>query len=105
MANNKDLEKYATEFLKQFKLSQDISDEHPQYDAMAVYQTSKMMKIKVNEDKLIDASHLNRAKWTILKNMWQRWSEENKINLKANPKKIGSSNGMKLFRDKFLYFS
>lgn len=99
VANKKELEENATRILQQYRESKELSEEHPQYDAMAVYQTSKMMKIKINEDKLIDVSHLNRSQWTNLKNIWHRWLEENKITLATNPKKNGSSNGIKLFRE------
>ncbi|KAJ6626123.1 Origin recognition complex subunit 6 [Pseudolycoriella hygida] len=91
--NSQELEENATKMLKDFKVSKDVTDAHPQYDAMAVYQTSKMMKIKVNEEKLIDASHLKRMQWTNLKNQWHRWLEENKITLKNFSRKRNANNG------------
>lgn len=96
VANNKELEDNATRILNDYKVSKEVIDSHPQYDAMAVYQTSKMMKIKVNEEKLIDVSHLKRMQWTNLKNKWHRWIEENKISLKAIPKKRSADTGRTL---------
>lgn len=94
VANNKELEENATKILKEYKTSHDIIESHPQYDAMAVYHTSKMMKIKVNEEKLIDLSHLKRMQWTQLKTQWHRWLEDNKVNLKALPNKRKVDDGM-----------
>lgn len=94
VANNAELEKNATRILNEYRASKGLTDSHPQYDAMAVYQTSKMMKIKVNEEKLIDVSHLKRMQWTNLKNNWHRWLEENKVTLKAVPKKRSADTGV-----------
>lgn len=93
VANNKELEENSARILNEYKVSKDLTDSHPQYDAMAVYQTSKMMKIKVNEEKLIDVSHLKRMQWTNLKNQWHRWLEDNKITLKGVQKKRSADKG------------
>ncbi|KAG4071896.1 hypothetical protein HA402_006057 [Bradysia odoriphaga] len=87
VANQKELEERATKMLKEYRATTDLTDSHPQYDAMAVYHTSKMMKLKVNEDKLIDVSHLKRMQWSHLKTKWQRWLDVNKIKLTDPTKK------------------
>lgn len=96
VANNKELEDKATRILREYKENNDLTVSHPQYDAMAVYQTSKLMKIKVSEEKLIEVSHLKRMQWTLLKTTWNRWFEENKIKLEANVNKRNAENGIKL---------
>lgn len=102
VANTKELEENATRILNEYKVSKELAESHPQYDAMAVYQTSKMMKIKVNEEKLIDVSHLKRMQWTNLKNQWNRWIEENKVTLKAMPKKRNAEKGTTIVEDVFV---
>lgn len=87
VTKSKELEENATRMLKVYRDTNDAIESHPQYDAMAVYHTSKMMKIKVNEEKLIEVSHLRRMQWTNLKTKWNRWLEESKFSLDANPKK------------------
>lgn len=104
VADSKTLEEHATRMLAAYRSSNHLTDFHPQYDAQAVYQTCKMMKVKVNEEKLIDASNLKRMQWSNLKTKWQRWIEQNKITLADNPKKrtaekgkIGPTEGSLLF--------
>lgn len=94
VANQKELEERATTMLKEYRATNELTDSHPQYDAMAVYHTSKMMKLKVNEEKLIDVSHLQRMQWSNLKTQWQRWLEVNKIKLTDNTKKRSADKGM-----------
>ncbi len=70
----KDVEKKATQILEKLKKSKsnllgDIG--HPQNPSMAVYYSCQLLKVKVDERKLIALSRLQRKQWTKLKMLWR----------------------------------
>ncbi|KAJ6649222.1 Origin recognition complex subunit 6 [Pseudolycoriella hygida] len=77
----KDVEKTATKLLERLKQSEmnlgEIS--HLQNICMAIYQSCKLLKVKVVETQLISWSTLRRNQWTKLKSLWCLLLTERKV--------------------------
>ena len=50
---------------------------HPQYAAMAIYQSCKHLKTKVNKSRLQGFSHLKSVQWANLERQWSNWLTNN----------------------------
>lgn len=82
LTQSKDVEKNASQILEKLKKNKaNLLGEigHPQNACMAVYQSCKLLSVKVDERKLIDLSRLQRKQWTQLKVLWSPWLENCKI--------------------------
>lgn len=51
----------------------EIDFAHPQYIAMAIFQTCKKQKIKPPKSKLVSISHLKPAQWSVLEKNWDNF--------------------------------
>lgn len=70
---DKKISDYAVDLLSKYKIAAVVDDTdltHPQYSAMAIFQSCKKQKVKINKTKLIALSHLQGTQWINLEKKW-----------------------------------